>query len=445
MNSELKNTCEKLIKYAQDLGVDDCDVILSKGESFSLSSQNGDIDKYKVSGAQVIGIRAIKNSRVGLSYSESMDDEALKLTAKSAIENAMNSEENLFENNMIDAGEQIFESEFKKDDTSTDDKIALCLELESEVKKRDSRVQAVPYNGFSESNGSSYYLNSKGTFTFNSEYYQSCYTSALLHEGSENSMHYHGVIGRKLADLNVNECVSESLLHAGEWLQGKPISTGFYDIIFEFDAFSEILGCFSNIFSGKGAMEKTNPFADRLGKQVAGSGVTISDIPLYKDAFFKSFVDSEGVAHKDITLIENGELKSFYHNSVSANFFKTKTTGHASRGAKSALGIGGTTKIMSAGKESDSSIKNGEYFEVHSLQGLHSGANAISGDFSFAATGYLCRDGKRVQPVKGVTVSGNFHKLLLDIKIIGDTIHATSDRSFFAPILRFEKMSVAGI
>lgn len=445
MDKMLKNTCEKLINFAKEMGADDCDVILSKGESFSLSSQNADIDKYKVSGAQVIGIRAIKDSKVGLSYSESMDEDSLRFTAHSAIENAMNSEKNLFEKTILETGEQIHESEFAKDESTTEEKIALCLELESEVKKRDSRVQSVPYNGFSESTGATYYLNSKGSFTFNSEYYQSCYTSALLNEGTENSMHYHGVIGRKLADLSLDECVTQSLLHAGEWLSAKPLKTGHYDIIFEHEAFSEILGTFSNIFSGKGAMEKTNPFADRLGKQVAGSLVTIKDIPQYKDAFFKSFVDSEGMAQKELTLIEDGRLNSFYHNSVTANFFDISSTGHASRGAKSPLGVGGTTKVISAGNESDSTITNGEYFEVHSLQGLHSGANAISGEFSFAATGYLCRDGQRVQPVKGVTVSGNFHKLLLDIKIIGDTIHATSDNSFFAPILRFEKMSVAGI
>jgi PmbA protein len=318
------------------------------------------------------------------------------------------------------------------------------LKLESEVKARDSRVQSVPYNGLSESESASYYLNSNGVLGYSSEYYQSCYTSALLQEGAESSMHYHGVIGRKLSDLNVDECVTESLTHASEWMKAKPLSTGNYDIIFELDAFSEILGCFSSIFSGKGAMEKTNPFLEKMGKQVAGSGITISDIPKYKEAFFVSHFDSEGIPHKDLTLIENGVLKSFYHNSATANYFKLSSTGHASRGAKSALGVGGTTKVISAGNTSASDIVSGEYFEVHSLQGLHSGANSVSGEFSFAASGYLCREGKRVQPVKGVTVSGNFHKMLLDINIIGDSVLSTHDRGFFSPKLRFENMSVAG-
>ena len=99
---------------------------------------------------------------------------------------------------------------------------------------------------------------------------------------------------------------------------------------------------------------------------------------------------------------------------------------------------------MSAGDASDSSMTIGEYLEVHSLQGLHSGSNHISGDFSFGASGYLCRDGARVQPVKGITISGNFHKMLLDINIVGDKVYATTEKNFFAPKLRFEAMSIAG-
>lgn len=445
MKTDLKNKCEKLLGYAKKYGATNSDVILSRGDSFSLTSQNGDIDKYKVSGSQVVGVRVIKDSKVGISYSESMDDESLEFTAKSALENAENSEENLFESEMFNCGDQIFKSEFEKDSSSTQDKIDLCLKLESEVKKRDSRIDVVPYNGYSESNGESYYLNSKGTFSYNSEYYQSCYTSALLKVGDKNGMHYHGSIGRNLKDLDLDSCIDESIVHASQWLEASPLKTGNYDIIFTTDSLSQILGLFSNIFSGKGAMEKNNPFAEKLNTKIAGEALSIMDIPDYENAFFKSYVDSEGLKHKKLSLIKDGVLSSFYHNSVTAKYFGVESTAHASRGAKSSLGVGGTTKVVLAGKDSDSSVKASEYFEVHTLQGLHSGANVVSGDFSFAASGYLCKDGVRNQPVKGVTVSGNFHKLLLDINILGDKIHSTSDNSFFSPLIRFEKMSVAGV
>ena len=79
MNTELKTVCQKLVDYSLKAGADACDVVLKEGKSLSLSAQGGDIDKYKVSGSKVIGVRTIKDNRVGLSYTEAFDDSSLEL------------------------------------------------------------------------------------------------------------------------------------------------------------------------------------------------------------------------------------------------------------------------------------------------------------------------------------------------------------------------------
>ena len=187
-----------------------------------------------------------------------------------------------------------------------------------------------------------------------------------------------------------------------------------------------------------------NPFSEKLGQKVATSELSIIDVPQYRDAFFKYDFDSEGVKRSDLVLIQDGVLQSFYHNTSTAHYFKTKTTGHASRGPRSPLAVAGTNCLIQTGKTAESTIRNGEYLEIHALQGLHSGANAISGEFSFGASGYLCRDGRRIQPVKGITVAGNYHKMLMQIKAIGDTLFANTDNSFFLPTIRFDSVAVAG-
>lgn len=445
MKNDLKNILEKTIDLTKKNGADQADVILNTGSSFSISAQNAEIDKYKLSGSSVVGIRAIKNNKVGISYSEAMDDEALSLAAKTAVENAKNSDANEFETISVKSeGDLISKSKYEKDNSTTQEKIDFCLKLESEVKARDSRVQAVPYNGFSEGESETYYMNSLGTFGWDSEFNMSCYTSALIHEGDQNSMHYHGVMGTNLKSLNLEECVNESLEHASKWLGAEPVETGNYDIIFTPDQFVSVFNCFGNIFSAKAAWDKVNPFSEKLNQQVAFNELTIIDVPNYKDAFFTYEFDSEGVKRGDLTLIEKGVLKSFYHNTATANYFKTQTTGHGSRGPKSSLGVGGTNRLIQAGKTSQSDTTSGDYIEIHSLQGLHSGANSISGEFSFGASGYLCRDGKRIRPIKGITVAGNYHHMLMKIKAIGDVIHSNTDRSFFAPTIRFDSLSIAG-
>ena len=50
----------------------------------------------------------------------------------------------------------------------------------------------------------------------------------------------------------------------------------------------------------------------------------------------------------------------------------------------------------------------GEGLLITEFAGLHSGANAISGDFSLASKGFYIKDGKKAYPVDQITVAGNF-------------------------------------
>ena len=443
MSTEMKKHLEKVIELTTKAGAHASDAILNVGQSFSLSAQNNSIDKYNVSGSQVIGVRAIIDNKVGISYTESFDDDALEFAAKAAVENAKNSDINEFEEITIQS-DALTSKKHIANESSTQEKIDFCLRLESEVKAKDARVQAVPYNGLSESESHSYYLNSLGTFTADSESYLSCYTSALLNENDKNSMHYHSSIARSLAELDLATCVDESLEHAANWLDADSVDTGAYDIIFTPDSFVSVFNCFGNIFSAKSAWDKTNPFTEKIGSIVADERLSVLDVPMYHDAFFQYEFDSEAVKRRDLTLIENGVLKSFYHNTATANYFKTQTTGHASRGPKSSLGVAGTNKLISVGNATHSELTGGTYLEIHALQGLHSGANAISGEFSFGASGYLCRDGKRIQAVKGFTVAGNYHKMLINIRALGDKLKHNTDKSFFTPLIRFADVRIAG-
>jgi PmbA protein len=58
-------------------------------------------------------------------------------------------------------------------------------------------------------------------------------------------------------------------------------------------------------------------------------------------------------------------------------------------------------------------------FLVQSLTGLHSGVNAVSGDFSVGAEGLMIRDGAVAEPVREVTIASTLQRMLLDIQAVG--------------------------
>lgn len=100
--------------------------------------------------------------------------------------------------------------------------------------------------------------------------------------------------------------------------------------------------------------------------------------------------------------------------------------------------------MIGSGNSSFAEVTAGEYLELVDLQGAHSGADFISGDFSFGASEFLCRDGKRVQPVRGITVAGNFYQMLKEIEAVGSLVEANDSYSFYSPKIRFARLSIGG-
>lgn len=310
----MKTTLQKIIDQTMNAGADSCDVIVNAGESMNLSALNGGLDKFKLSKTALFGVRAIKNQKVGLSYSESFDNDAIAFATKNAVSNAEYADINEHETISINNPKDFVNHKQYKDESSTEEKIEFALRLESEIKKRDTRIQSVPYNGMTVSSSEFYYLNSLGRYTSENEFSFSAYTSALLKDGEASSSHYSVMQSRNLKDLDLEASIEECLEHSINWLSAAPVATGKYDVIFHTQVLSNLISAFSSCFSAKAAINKKNMWEHKLGEVVGVSNFTMIDMPFYKDAFYKNYVDLEGVEKTDLTLIENGVLKSFYHN-----------------------------------------------------------------------------------------------------------------------------------
>ena len=213
-DENIKSAMQTALSMANDKGASGADVIGSKSESMSFKAASGKLDEYKISQGQVLGIRVIKDNKVGLAYSESLDPKALEYMVQTAVQNAEFAKVDETEKIAVKDSEslEVIDPELNQnEELSVDAQIAFALSLESEVLKADSRARNAPYNGLSMSQSDLYIANSAGRTCFHTEKNHSCYTSALLSEDGQNAMHYHVMTGRKFSDLNVDEVVKESI------------------------------------------------------------------------------------------------------------------------------------------------------------------------------------------------------------------------------------------
>ena len=83
---------------------------------------------------------------------------------------------------------------------------------------------------------------------------------------------------------------------------------------------------------------------------------------------------------------------------------------------------------------------------IINVQGLHAGANPVSGDFSLSASGYVIENGAIARPVEQITIAGNFIDLLKDIEELGRDLRMNLPGSSHigAPSLKIKALDIAG-
>ncbi len=440
----IENQAQQVIDLVKARGATG-DLIIDQGESLSLKANEGELEEYKVSSSQILGLRVIKDGKVGTAYSEAVDKTALNSLVEQALTNASFTATEAHERVQLNNAQLMTDDAVlcPVEEVSIEDKVEFSLGMERDLVARP-KVKNVPYNSVQDITGQRSIFSSAGLNARSKSRMCVAYAYALIEDGDKNAMEGAGQASRLFADLNVNDLVERAYSNTIDILDGGPVESGHYDVIFDEEMQPALFQVFSMMFSGKSAKDGVNPMREKLGHTVADTRLNIIDQPLNSQGFGYSLFDAEGIATQATPLIVDGVLISLIHNSATASFFDIATTGHASRSPKSTMGVGLHQIEISAGDATSTDLLAGKYLLLTDLTGLHSGANAISGDFSFGASGYLCQDGERIQPVRGITVAGNFYEMLGKISLIGKDQYWNWEKSARMPHVRFADIAISG-
>lgn len=442
--TDLDQAIDEVLTQVRAAGAE-ADLIVDEKESLSLKARAGELDEQAVSQSRIMGLRVVRDGRVGVAYSEAPDADARSWLVEQALLNAQHNRVSPHQQIAARAEHLMTDDALLCPDStlSPEQRIEMLLSLEQALAEQP-QIRNVPYNGFSEQVTGRTVASTGGLRARSRQRMNFLYAYALAAEQDTTAMAGHGEAARRGETLEVAPLVTRIYQDATDLLQGKPVSTGRYAVCFAPDTQHELFSAFSMAWSGKSACDGLSPWRDRVLQKVASAGLTLLDEPHLTDGFGYALFDAEGTPTQATTLIAAGQLQTLLHNSATARELGAHNTGHAVRGPKSGLGV--STHQLSAlpGSATQSELLAGEVLWLTQLQGVHSGANALSGDFSFGASGYLMRDGRRVQPVRGITVAGNFYQMLQAIEAIGQEQHWNWARSSYMPTLRFPDMAISG-
>jgi TldD protein len=165
-------------------------------------------------------------------------------------------------------------------------------------------------------------------------------------------------------------------------------------------------------------------YADQVGKRIAPPGVTVVDdgtLPHKRGAIN---ADDEGNPAERTVLIEDGVLRGYLHDEISARHYGVAPTGSGRRESfrHPVLPRMRITYMDPGPFEPDeiiSSVKNGIYCSNFANGQVQIGA----GDFAFyVRSGFLIEDGKLTRPIKDVNLIGNGPKVLEAIEMVGNDL-----------------------
>jgi len=431
----------QVVEAAKRAGAEAADAVVMRSRSSSVSVRLGKVEGTESAESDDMSLRVFVGQRVA-SVSAAMNSDAASL-AERAVAMAKVSPEDPYQ------------SLAEKERLATE---ILDLDLIDPTQVSAERLTedalaaeaaALAVEGVTKSSGASASAGAGGLVLATSHGFVGAYSatrfsravSVIAGSGTAMERDYDYSSRLHFADLEAPETIGRT---AGERavkrLNSRRVKTGVFPVVYDPRVARGLAGSFAAAINGASVARKTSFLRDKMGQQIASTGITITDEPLRRRGPSSRPFDGEGVRGEKLTPVDKGVLQSWLLSTSVGRELGLQTNGRGVRSASSVTPAS-TNFAIEAGdispEELIASIKSGFY--VTELFGH--GTNLITGDYSRGAAGFWIDNGEIAYPVAEVTIASNLKDMFMRLVPASDL-----DRNFgtAAPTLMIEGMTVAG-
>ena len=423
--AQLQAIADRVVAMAQP--GEHIEAFVSRDAETDIRIYEGAVEHFVAAQTEGVGIRVISEGRTGFAYAGVLDETAVAEVLAEARDNVQFGTPDEWAGLAELDGVDVIEQELWSDalaEYSTDEKIALAKELERLTLAVDPRIRVDDAN-YADVASESAVSTTTGIRRTGRE--NGCYVvvSTLADDGDETQTGFGFSVGRSPVEFDLAKAAREASDRATRLLGATKPSTKRTTVVLDPYVTASFLGIISSTLNGESVAKGRSLFKDRMGESVANSIVTLVDDPTNSKAYTATDLDGEGLAARRNVLIDAGVLKQFVHSSYSARRVGAKSTGNAIRGGfKGTPGVGCLAlQLLPGGRDQDALIADVEDgVLIQSVSGLHSGVNAISGDFSAGASGLSIANGQVGGPIREFTIASTLQRMLLDVVEVGNDV-----------------------
>ncbi|MBO4595179.1 MAG: TldD/PmbA family protein [Bacteroidales bacterium] len=417
----------ELVAVALRSGGDWCDLFFEDTVYTTLLLRDGEVSSGGSHVDYGCGIRVLCGEKTGYAYSESTEWGNLVNAAKaaSAIANSNSSYLQKDSHNAVMAVNSM-----KKDwrESSASEFVPVLQAIESRIRAKDTRVHKVMASLAWQVSEILMYNSLGETIRDTRPIGSIVVTTVFVKDGKSeisNASRSFSVGAEMITDSLLDGLVEQAVRGIDERFEARRPKGGKMPVVMGAGAsgilLHEAMGhAFEADFNRKGQ----SIFSGMMGKPVARKGINIVDDGTIAGNRGFCRWDDEGTPGQKTYMVEDGILRSYLHDRISAKFFGVAPTGNGRRESfrynpiprmrctYMESGADGTLEDIIA------SVKKGIFVDQFSNGQVKIG----EGDFTFyVKSGRLIENGRLTMPVKDINIVGNGPRALADIvAVAGD-------------------------
>jgi PmbA protein len=429
--SDLVALAERVVGRAEK--GEEIEAYVARGHDVEVRAYEGEVESLSSATTGGIGVRVLisngsEGAKLGFAWAGSLDEDVVESTVKEARDNAAFATPDpdvvfATPEGIVAAELDLWDESVVK--VSTDEKVAMALDLERRLRAADPRVRQVSSADYGDERVEVALASTTGIRAYTQRTAAFLSGDAIAGEGAESQTGTGFSVARGFSGLDPERVVRDAVERSTRMLGATKPPSDRLTVVFDPRVVSTLLSIIASALSGEAVVKGRSFFAGRVGEKVATGSFTLVDDPTDPRAFSAAAHDAEGLACRRTVLVDSGVLQGFLYDTVSARRAGAVSTGSAVRGGYAGTpGAGCRAVVLQPGNHDQQAILAvvGEGIYVQSVTGVHSGVNPVSGDFSVGVEGLMIRDGELAEPVREATVASTLQRMLQSVLHVGADI-----------------------
>ncbi len=435
---------KEIMGYALKCGADAIRVTLNNGQQSSFSVMNGKLDKLQMTNDSSLYIQIYTQGRYGAFSTNRMERNELEHFVKEAIvatrllapdiHRKLPDPAIYYKGGGADLKQ--FDSSLFDIDSKVKKEIAfgICDEMSS---GSDLVISATAE--YADAYDYQYIVDTQG---FEGESLETDFTvtaeCSLKGKGDARPNSWWYETSLFFDKLNCSGCGKEAVSRGLKKLNPRSIKSGKYNMVVENRVASRLIAPIITALNGRNLQQKNSFLLNKIGEKVFSGKMNIIDTPHIPGLSGSRYFDGDGIATKDLSIIENGVVRTPFISSYFASMLNTDVTIEGpSVPTLTDSGYGEEYRNLTLDNML-SAIDNGIL-----VTGFNGGnCNGTTGDFSYGIEGFTVKDGKMGRPLSEMLITGNMVDLWNSLLFSGTDIFRQS--RWQIPSIAFEGVDFTG-